>query len=132
MSNLIKKLIKEQLLLEKKFAEVYANLTINFELHHTPKHSKQRQWRHVKDGGDRIYDADLKRLVEKAKDDIVFHIVQEEIVDGVRFIIHDKKTKLNIVITPEETTPYAWKLFVITTMSTQNFKVGSDQLVIVV
>lgn len=86
----------------------------------------------MKDGGDRIYDADLKRLVEKAKDDIVFHIVQEEIVDGVRFIIHDKKTKLNIVITPEETTPYAWKLFVITTMSTQNFKVGSDQLVIVV
>jgi hypothetical protein len=132
MKNIIKKILNEQLLLEKKFAEISANLTISFELHHTPVHSKQRQWRHVKDGGDRIYDADLKRVLDKAKDDIVFHIIQEEIVDGVRFIVHDAKSDLNIVVGPEEINPYIWKLFVITTMTKKDFRVGPDQLVITV
>lgn len=116
--------------MEKRFAQISANLTINFELHHVPKHSKQRQWRHVKGGGDRIYDADLRRVLEKAKDDIVFHIVQDEIYDGERFIVRDSKTNLNIVISPEEVNPYQWKLFVVTTMVKQNFNVGRDQLVI--
>ena len=130
MGSLIKKIIKESLLLEKKFAEISANLTINFELHHTPVHSKQRQWRHVASGGDRIYDADLKNLLDRAKDDIVFHIVQGDIVDGVRFIVSDNRSNLNIVISPEEENPYIWKLFVITTMVKGDFKVGMDHLVI--
>jgi hypothetical protein len=130
MVNRLKKIIKEQLILEKKFAEISANITISFELHHTPVHSKQRQWRHVKSGGDRIYDADLKRLLDKAKDDIVFHIVQGDIVSGVRFIVTDEKSNLNIVVEPEEETPYVWKLFVITTMINSDFRVGLGQLII--
>jgi hypothetical protein len=126
----IKSIIKEQLLLEKKFSEIFANITISFELHHTPTHSKKRQLRHVGEGGDRIYDADIKRTIEKAKNDIVFNIIQEEIYDGERFIIMDADTKLNIVISPEEITPYQWKLYVITTMRKDDFSVGRDQLVI--
>ena len=126
----IKSIIKEQLLLEKKFSEIFANITISFELHHTPTHSKKRQLRHVCEGGDRIYDADIKRTIEKAKNDIVFNIIQEEIYDGERFIIMDADTKLNIVISPEEITPYQWKLYVITTMRKDDFSVGRDQLVI--
>ena len=86
--------------------------------------------RHVGEGGDRIYDADIKRTIEKAKNDIVFNIIQEEIYDGERFIIMDADTKLNIVISPEEITPYQWKLYVITTMRKDDFSVGRDQLVI--
>jgi hypothetical protein len=108
MKDLIKNILKEEslLLLEKKFAEISANLTINFELHHTTVHSKQRQWRHVTSVGDRIYDVDLKNLLDRAKDDIVFHIVQGDIVDGVRFIVSDNRSNLNIVISPEEENPY--------------------------
>ena len=51
-------------------------------------------------------------------------------MDGVRFIVSDNRSNLNIVISPEEENPYIWKLFVITTMVKSDFKVGINQLVI--
>ena len=128
---MIKKIIKEHLLLEKKIAQIRANLTINYDLRHDERsqHSQKRQWRHVSSGGDRIYDWYIEQLVEAAKDDITFHIVQEQIQDGVRFIVSQKKDPhLNVIIEPKMTNPYDWVLNVISVMNKQEFSIGRGQL----
>ncbi len=55
---MIRQIIKEQLLLEKKIALIRANLTINYDLRHDERsqHSEKRKWRHVASGGDKIHD----------------------------------------------------------------------------
>ena len=128
---MIKKIIKEHLLLEKKIAQIRANLTINYDLRHDERgqHSQKRQWRHVSDGGDRIYDLYIQQLIETAKDDITFHIVQEQIQDSVRFIVSQKKDPhLNVIIEPKMTNPYDWVLNVISVMNKQEFSIGRGQL----
>lgn len=132
---MIKKIIKEHLLLEKKIAQIRANLTINYDLRHDERsqHSQKRQWRHVASGGDRIYDLYIEQLIEAAKDDITFHIVQEQIQDGVRFIVSQKKDPhLNVIIEPKMTNPYDWVLNVISVMNKQDYAIGRGQLQIFV
>jgi hypothetical protein len=128
---MIQKIIKEQLLLEKKIADIRANLTINYDLRHDERgqHSEKRKWRHVSAGGDRIYDLYIQQLVESAKDEITFHIVQEQIQDGVRFIVSQKAgPHLNVIIEPKMKNPYDWVLNVITVMNKQDFDIGRGQL----
>jgi hypothetical protein len=128
---MIRQIIKEQLLLEKKIALIRANLTINYDLRHDERsqHSEKRKWRHVASGGDRIYDLYIQQLVEAAKDDITFHIVQEQIQDGVRFIVSQKSDPhLNAIIEPKMVNPYDWILYVISVMNKQYFEIGRDQV----
>ena len=128
-------IIREQLLLEKKIAELRANLTISFDLRHDVSgHSEKRKWRHVgQESGRKIYDYDILRLIESAKDDIVFNIVNDQIVDGVRFIVSQATSPyLNVVIEPRVKNPYNWDLVVITQMDKEDFAVGRDQLQIFV
>ena len=128
---MIKKIIKEHLLLEKKIAQIRANLTINYDLRHDERsqHSQKRQWRHVSSGGDRIYDLYIQQLIEAAKDEITFHIVQEQIQDGVRFIVSQKKDPhLNVIIEPKMKNPYDWVLNVISVMNKQDYAIGRGQL----
>jgi hypothetical protein len=132
---MIKKIIKEHLLLERKIAQIRANLTINYDLRHDEKskHSQNRKWRHVSDGGDRIYDLYIQQLIETAKDDITFHIVQEQIQDSVRFIVSQKTNPyLNVVLEPKMVNPYDWRLSVITVMNEKHFDIGRKQLQIFV
>jgi len=127
----IKRIISEQLILERKIAQIRANLTINYDLRHDEKsqHSQKRQWRHVSTGGDRIYDLYIEQLIDSAKDDITFHIVQEQIQDGVRFIVSQKKDPhLNVIIEPKMTNPYDWVLNVISVMNKQDYAIGRGQL----
>jgi hypothetical protein len=115
---MIKKIIKEQLLLEKKIADIRANLIISYDLRHDERssHSQKRKWRHV-------------NLVEAAKDEITFRIVQEEIQDGVRFIVSQKSDPhLNIIIEPKMENPYIWTLYVISVMNKKDFAIGRGQL----
>lgn len=132
---MIKKIIKEHLLLEKKIAQIKANLTISYDLKHDERgeHSEKRKWRHVSSGGDRIYDLYIQQLIEAAKDDITFHIAMEEIKDSVRFIVSQKTNPyLNVVIDPKMKNPYDWTLNVITVMNKQDFDIGRGQLQIFV
>jgi hypothetical protein len=58
---MLRKIIKEQLLLEKKIAQIKSNITINYDLRHDERndHSQKRKWRHVGEtGGEKIYDFD--------------------------------------------------------------------------
>jgi hypothetical protein len=131
----IKQVIKEQLILEKKIADIKANLIINYDLRHDERslHSQKRKWRHVPEGGDRIYDVYIKELVEAAKDEITFRIVHEEIQDGVRFIVSQKNNPyLNAIIEPKVKNAYDWILYVISVMNKEDFKIGLGQLQIFV
>ena len=132
---MVKKIIKEQLLLEKKIAQIKANLTINYDLRHDERgdHGEKRKWRHVSGGGDRIYDLYIQQLVEAAKDEITFHIVLDQIQDSVRFIVSQiKSPNLNVVIEPKMKNPYDWVLNVITVMNKGDFSIGRGQLQIFV
>lgn len=125
----IKKIIKEQLIVEKKISEIRANLTINFDLRHdTSGHSEKRKWRHG-GGENKIYDFDIVKLVESVKDDITFNIVNEQITDSVRFIVSQSRSPfLNVIIEPRMKNPYQWDLNVITVMNKDGFEVGRGQL----
>ena len=72
-------------------------------------------------------------MIESAKDDIVFNIINDQIVDGVRFIVSQATSPyLNVVIEPRVKNPYNWDLVVITQMDKEDFAVGRDQLQIFV
>lgn len=128
---MIRQIIKEQLLLEKKIALIRANLTISYDLRHDERsqHSEKRKWRHVASGGDKIHDLYIQQVVEAAKDDITMNIVQDLIQDGVRFIVSQKSAPhLNVIIEPKMKNPYDWILYVISVMNKQYFEIGRDQV----
>ena len=128
---MIREIIKEQLLLERKIADLRASIFLIFTLRHDPNspHSKKRQWRHVTEKGQVIHDVDILRLTQKVLDDIAFKIVMGEIQDDVRFIISDNNYPfLNVIIQPKAVTPYEWGLNVITVMNKKDFEIGRGQL----
>ena len=134
----VKKLIREHLLserknliLERKIAEIKANLIISYNLKHTDAiHGRERQYRHAnEEGGQIIHDIFIKSLIESAKDDITFNIVIEEIKNNVRFIVSQiESPHLNVIIEPEMLNPYEWNLNVISVMNKLNYSIGRGQL----
>jgi hypothetical protein len=130
----LRKIIKEHLILERKIATIKANLTINYDLKHdSGGHSEKRKWRHVSDGGERIYDYYIEKLIENAKDEITFNIVNEQILDSVRFIVSETKSPfLNVIIDPKMKNPYDWNLTVVTVMNKESCRIGRGQLQIFV
>lgn len=134
----IKRIILEQLINEARIAQISANLTLSLDVYHTD-HSKSQRWRH-KEGKDIIIitNSDIRATIEKAKNDIAFHIVQGDIVDQVDFVVTDRDSEkeLSLAIIPNEDTPYHWRLIVRTVFSEkakgEPFRVGRDQLHIIV
>ena len=131
---ILKNVIRKHLLLERKISELKSNLIITYNIY-TDKggHTELRKFRDVSSGKDKIYDYNIVKLLERAKDDITFHIVLEQIVDGVRFIVSQKEfPHLNVVLQPYEKTPYEWDFTIITVMNKEDFLVGRNQLQIYV
>jgi len=126
----------KSLLIEKKIAELQDMLYITYSIQHTDesKHGQFRKRRHEREEyGQRITDYDILELCKRAKSDITQYIVIGEIMDGVRFIVTQKDSPyLNLVIEPVENSPYDWTLTVVTVMNNEYFKIGSNQLQIVV
>jgi len=120
------------LITEKKIGELQDTVYINYVLQHTPssKHGIFRKKRHEKeDGGERITDYHILELCKKAKTNITQYIVMGEIIDGVRFIVSSKEFPfLNIVINPQENSPFDWTLTVVTVMNKEDFNIGRNQL----
>ena len=126
----------KRLLIEKKIAELQDMVYITYSIQHTgeSKHGQFRKRRHEKEeNGQRITDYDILNLCKSAKSDITQYIVIGEIVDGVRFIVSQKDSPhLNLVIEPSENSPYDWTLTVVTVMNNEYFKIGLNQLRIIV
>tara|TARA_R110000868_G_scaffold149661_2_gene372240 strand:+ start:193 stop:591 length:399 start_codon:yes stop_codon:yes gene_type:complete len=131
---ILENIIRKHLLLEKKIREIKSNLTITYNLHTDERgHTENRKFRHVGSGGDKIYDYDIINFIELAKDDITFHIVNEQITSGIRFIVSEKKFPfLNVIIEPIMKNPYEWNLTIITIMRKEFFDIGRGQLQIFV
>lgn len=124
----IKSLIKETILREQKFHELNAEITFTFDLYHDiGGHTSQRKWRHG--SGEKIYDHDIIRLLNDAKDEIIYSIIDGEIRPNRRFIVsRDGGDYLNVVVSPEKLDSNHWNLVTITVMRKSDFTVSPGQL----
>lgn len=125
-------IIKKTLLQEQKFHEISNEVTFDFDLYHDEwGHTNDRKWRHG--SGNKIYDLNIVKLLEEAKDDIVYNIIEGRIREGKRFIVSRLKgDQLNVVIEPKKNYINHWDLIVITVMKKEDFSVGKGQLQIFV
>ena len=135
--SLLRETIRKVLILEKKIAEIKANLTVTMNLKYQrgnvpviKSHAEIQKKRDFSKSGDIIRDYDILNSVKKVKDDIVQYIVIGELYDGVEFVIKDESSLLSIAIRIEEVNPYEFNLFIKTVMRNANFYVGRNQLVI--
>lgn len=128
----IKSIIKETIIREEKFHQLEAEITFTFDLYHDQGgHTAQRKWRHG--SGEKIYDYDIINLLEDAKDEIIYAIIDGEIRPNRRFIVsRDGGDYLNIVINPEKLETTEWNLVTITVMKKKDFTVSPGQLQIFV
>ena len=125
-------IIKKTLLIEQKFHEISNEVTFDFDLYHDEwGHTNDRKWRHG--SGNKIYDLNIVKLLEEAKDDIVYNIIEGKIREGKRFIVSRLKgDQLNVVIEPKKNYINHWDLTIITVMNKEGFSVGKGQLQIFV
>lgn len=129
----IKRIILEQLVNEARIAQISANISISLDVQSTG-HSSAQRFRHKENTKIIITNPDIREVVEKAKNDIAFYIVQGDIQDGVDFVVSDKtgNKKISLAIIPKEDTPYHWNLIIRTVFSElaqgEPFRVGRNQL----
>jgi hypothetical protein len=128
----IKSLIKETILREEKFHELSSEITFTFDLYHDAGgHTVQRKWRHG--SGEKIYDYDIINLLEDAKDEIIYSIIDNEIRPNRRFIVsREGGDNLNVIVNPEKLETNHWNLVTITVMKKPDFTVSAGQLQIFV
>jgi len=128
---LLKDLIKTQLLKEEKFHSISQSMTFNYDIYHN-SHSQYRKKRHG--SGERITDYDIVKLLDKAKEEITYLIIDGKIRHKSRFIISDTRHPyLNLVIEPEklgvnDLGVNDWNLVVITVMNKFDFTGSRNQL----
>lgn len=133
----IKRIILEQLVNEARIAQISANISLSLDVQSTG-HSSAQRFRHKDESRLIISNSDIRDVVEKAKGDIAFHIVQGDIQDGQDFVITDRTGNkgISLAIVPQESTPYHWNLIIRTVFSAtakgEPFRVGRDQLHIVI
>lgn len=135
--SLLRETIRKVLILEKKIAEIKANLTVTMNLKYQrgnvpviKSHAETQKKRDFSKSGDIIRDYDILNSVNKVKDDIVQYIVIGDLYDGVQFVIKDESTLLNIPILIQEVNPYEFNLIIKTVMRGTDFYIGRGQLVI--
>ena len=72
-------------------------------------------------------------LLEDAKDDITYNIIDKKIRSGKRFIVSRRGgDNLNVVIEPYKNYINEWRLVIITVMKKEDFTVSEGQLQIFV
>ena len=135
--SLLRETIRKVLILEKKIAEIKANLTVTMNLKYQrgnvpviKSHAEIQKKRDFSKSGDIIRDYDILNSVNKVKDDIVQYIVIGDLYDGVQFVIKDESTLLNIPILIQEVNTYEFNLVIKTVMRGTDFYIGRGQLVI--
>ena len=133
----LRRIIKEELLLEKRILQVMQDLEVrfNFEFSRT-KHSQERSTR-PEMGDDynqrEITNFELREFVGMFLRDIAENIVSHNIMNQVPFVIKSLKLELAIPIIPIHNGGTSWTLLMTTSFreSEENpFRVGKDQLVL--
>ena len=134
----LRQIIKEELLLEKRIAQVRASIEVvfSFDVKRTT-HAFDRKTRDdIEDYNPRpIVNAEIKEIIRMSKNEIAEKIVNQEIVPEEDFVIKSLKWELAMAITPIHITGTYWELLIKTVFRESNnnpFRVGKDQLVIIV
>jgi hypothetical protein len=127
----VRSIIKEEILREEMYHMMKSQVTFTFDLHHdVGGHTNLRKNRH---GNGSITDEDIIEVLEDANQEIIYNIIDGNIVDKRRFIVsQDDGDFLNVVILPEQKSPTKWNLVTITVMKKEDFKVSRGQLQIYV
>jgi hypothetical protein len=132
----LRELIRKNLLVEKKIAQLLDNMTITFsyDIDRT-KHANLRSSRpELEDYNQKeITNGELVYILDLVKRTISEKILDGEIINGEPFIIKSPEKEIAIVIEPVNEIGQYWKLIIKTVFreSKHNpFRVGKDQLVI--
>jgi len=135
MSSL-RQLIKESLLLEKRIAQLSANIevTFAFDVDRT-HHAYIRRKREGIEGYDEreISNGEISYIVQQARNEIAEKIVSGEIGEGQAFVIKSPEKNMAMSVVPNQEMGLYWKLYITTVFrETYNnpFRVGRDQVVI--
>jgi len=134
----LRQIIKEELLLEKRIAQVRTSfeVTFSFDVNRT-SHAFDRKTRDdIEDYNPRpIVNAEIKEIIRMSKNEIAEKIVNQEITSETEFVIKSLKWELAMAITPIHITGTYWQLLIKTVFRESNnnpFRVGEDQIVIIV
>ena len=134
----LRQIIKEELLLEKRIAQVSSSIEVvfSFDVNRT-SHAFDRKTRDdIEDYNPRpIVNAEIKEIIRLSKNEIAEKIVNQEITSETEFVIKSLKWELAMAITPIHITGTYWQLLIKTVFRESNnnpFRVGEDQIVIVV
>ena len=132
----LRQIIKEELLLEKRIAQVRASIEVvfSFDVKRTT-HAFDRKTRDdIEDYNQRpIVNAEIKEIIRLSKNEIAQKIVSQEITPETEFVVKSLKWELAMAIIPIYITGTYWELLIKTVWreSENNpFRVGEDQLVI--
>ena len=134
----LRQIIKEELLLEKRIAQVRTSIeaVFSFDVNRT-SHAFDRKTRDdIENYNPRpIVNAEIKEIIRLSKNEIAEKIVNQEIIPETEFVVKSLKWELAIAIVPIHITGTYWELLIKTVFreSENNpFRVGKDQLVIFV
>ena len=134
----LRQIIKEELLLEKRIAQVRASIEVvfSFDVKRTT-HAFDRKTRDdIEDYNPRpIVNAEIKEIIRMSKNEIAEKIINQEITPETEFVLKSLKWELAMAITPIHITGTYWELLIKTVFRESNnnpFRVGKDQLVIIV
>ena len=134
----LRQIIKEELLLEKRIAQVRTSFEVSFSFDvNRTSHAFDRKTRDdIEDYNPRpIVNAEIKEIIRLSKNEIAEKIVNQEIKSETEFVIKSLKWELAMAITPIHITGTYWQLLIKTVFRESNnnpFRVGEDQLVIIV
>ena len=134
----LRQIIKEELLLEKRIAQVRSSIEVvfSFDVNRT-SHAFDRKTRDdIEDYNPRpIVNAEIKEIIRMSKNEIAEKIVNQEITSETEFVVKSLKWELAMAITPIHITGTYWELLIKTVFRESKynpFRVGKDQLVIIV
>jgi hypothetical protein len=134
----LRQIIKEELLLEKRIAQVRSSIEVvfSFDVNRT-SHAFDRKTRDdIEDYNPRpIVNAEIKEIIRMSKNEIAEKIVNQEITPETEFVLKSLKWELAMAITPIHITGTYWELLIKTVFRESKynpFRVGKDQLVIIV
>lgn len=134
--NLLRQLIKESLLLEKRIAQLSANIKVTFAFdidrtHHTYLRRKREG---IENYDEReISNDEITYIVQLTRNEIAEKIISGEVIEGEAFVIKSPEKAMAMSVVPKQEMGLYWKLYITTVFreSYENpFRVGRDQVVI--
>ena len=132
----LRQLIKEELLLEKRIAQISSSLEVvfSFDVITTTHSDDQKVRTNIEDYNETpVANSEIKEVIRQVIRVIAEKIVTQEIIPYEEFIVKSLKWELALPISPVHISGTHWKLIIVTVFresESNSFRVGENQLVI--